>query len=71
MIGVVLLIVFGVAVTGILVEAFVPRRLRYLAQGTLALGGLIAAFVAVIELARDNKKNPEMPIWLENAPPSS
>jgi NADH-quinone oxidoreductase subunit N len=47
-----MLIVFGVAVAGILVEAFVPRRLRYLAQVTLALGGLIAAFVAVIEVAK-------------------
>jgi NADH-quinone oxidoreductase subunit N len=44
-------IVFGVAVAGVLVEAFVPRRARYGAQVTLTLGGLIAAFVAVIEVA--------------------
>ena len=43
-----MLIVFGVAVTGVLLEAFVPRRFRYAAQVTLALGGLAAAFVAVI-----------------------
>ncbi|OBF81293.1 NADH-quinone oxidoreductase subunit N [Mycobacterium sp. 852002-51163_SCH5372311] len=47
-----MLIVFGVAVVGVLVEAFVPRGARYLAQVTLALGGLIAAFVAVIFVAR-------------------
>jgi NADH-quinone oxidoreductase subunit N len=47
-----MLIVFAVAVVGVLVEAFLPRRTRYLAQVTLALGGLIAAFVAVIFVAR-------------------
>jgi NADH-quinone oxidoreductase subunit N len=43
-----MLIVFGVAVTGLLLEAFLPRRFRYAAQVTLALGGLAAAFVAVV-----------------------
>ncbi|OBA80161.1 NADH-quinone oxidoreductase subunit N [Mycobacterium sp. 1164966.3] len=47
-----MLIVFAVAVVGVLVEAFVPRRARYLAQVTLALGGLIAGFVAIIFVAR-------------------
>jgi NADH-quinone oxidoreductase subunit N len=47
-----MLIVFSVAVVGVLVEAFLPRRIRYPAQVTLALGGLIAAFVAVIVVAR-------------------
>ncbi|MGO9509998.1 MAG: NADH-quinone oxidoreductase subunit NuoN [Mycobacterium sp.] len=47
-----MLIVFGVAVAGVLVEAFVPGRLRYLAQVTLALGGLVAAFVAIIVVAK-------------------
>jgi NADH-quinone oxidoreductase subunit N len=42
------LIVFGVAVTGVLLEAFVARRFRYAAQVMLTLGGLAAAFVAVI-----------------------
>ncbi len=46
------LIVFGVAVAGVLVEAFLPRRLRYGAQVALALGGLIAAFIAVIAVSR-------------------
>ncbi|HEY5833731.1 NADH-quinone oxidoreductase subunit NuoN [Streptomyces sp.] len=45
------LIVFGVAVLGILVEAFVPRAHRYLAQVTVAVVGLAAAFAAVVALA--------------------
>jgi NADH-quinone oxidoreductase subunit N len=47
-----MLIVFGVAVLGVLAEAFLPRRIRYVAQVTLALGGLIAAFVAVVVVAK-------------------
>ena len=47
-----MLIVFCVAVVGVLVEAFVPRSARYAAQVTLALAGLIAAFVAVIQVAK-------------------
>jgi len=47
-----MLIVFGVAVAGVLAEAFLPRRIRYGAQVTLALGGLLAAFIAVIVVAR-------------------
>jgi len=45
-------IVFGIAVVGVLVEAFLPRRLRYGAQVVLALGGLVAAFVAVVAVAK-------------------
>src|ERR1700712_1058078 len=45
-------IVFGVAVVGVLVEAFLPRRARYGAQVLLALGGLIAATAAVVVVAR-------------------
>jgi NADH-quinone oxidoreductase subunit N len=47
-----MLIVFSVAVVGMLAEAFLPRRIRYGAQVTLALGGLIAAFVAVVAVSR-------------------
>jgi NADH-quinone oxidoreductase subunit N len=47
-----MLIVFGVAVAGVLAEAFLPRRIRYGAQVTLALGGLVAAFIAVIVVGR-------------------
>ncbi len=45
------LIVFGVAVAGVLVEAFVPRRFRYGAQITLTFAGLVAAFVALLLVA--------------------
>ncbi|MDN5790115.1 MAG: NADH-quinone oxidoreductase subunit NuoN [Micrococcales bacterium] len=43
-----LLIVFGTAVIGVLVEAFVGRERRHTIQATLAVAGLLAAFVAVI-----------------------
>jgi NADH-quinone oxidoreductase subunit N len=45
------LIVFGVAMVGILFEAFLPRRQRYMAQVVLAVLGLAAAFAAVVALA--------------------
>lgn len=48
-----MLIVFGVAVAGVLVEAFLPRPARYGVQVILALGGLVAAVTAVVLLARD------------------
>ena len=43
-----LLIMFGVAVAGVLVEAFVPRAARYVTQTLLAVLGVIGAFVATI-----------------------
>ncbi len=46
------LIVFGAAVAGVLVEAFLPRRVRYPAQVTLSLAGLLAAFGAVVGVHR-------------------
>jgi len=46
-----MLIVFGVAVVGVLVEAFLPRASRYVAQLALSIGGLLAALVAVVVLA--------------------
>ncbi|MDF9814965.1 NADH-quinone oxidoreductase subunit NuoN [Streptomyces sp. SPB162] len=45
------LIVFGAAVVGILVEAFLPRRSRYLGQIAVSVVGLAAAFAAVVALA--------------------
>ncbi|MFE3255635.1 NADH-quinone oxidoreductase subunit NuoN [Nocardia sp. NPDC059091] len=45
-----MLIVFGVAVAGVLVEAFAPRRSRYGIQLVLGLGGLAVALGAVIGL---------------------
>jgi NADH-quinone oxidoreductase subunit N len=43
-----LFIVFGAAVLGVLVEAFVARRSRYVVQTVLALLGTAGAFVATI-----------------------
>jgi NADH-quinone oxidoreductase subunit N len=51
-----MLIVLGAGLVGVLVEAFVPRRLRYAVQVTVALGGLVAAFVAVVLAADHHKK---------------
>ncbi|MCX5311414.1 NADH-quinone oxidoreductase subunit NuoN [Streptomyces sp. NBC_00154] len=45
------LIVIGVAVVGVLVEAFVPRRARYYTQIFLTVVALAAAFAAVVGLA--------------------
>ncbi|WP_406285121.1 NADH-quinone oxidoreductase subunit NuoN [Streptomyces sp. NBC_00209] len=45
------LIVIGVAVIGVLVEAFVPRRARYHTQVLLTVVALVAAFAAVVGLA--------------------
>ena len=42
-----MLVVFGAAMIGVLVEAFAPRTLRYAAQVSVALAGLVAALVAV------------------------
>ena len=47
-----MLIVLGAAVAGVLVEAFLPRQWRYTAQLILSLGGLVAAFAAVVALAQ-------------------
>jgi NADH-quinone oxidoreductase subunit N len=47
-----ILIVFGVAVAGVLVEAFAPRRRRYPSQMALSLAGLLAAFGAVVSVHR-------------------
>jgi len=46
-----MLLVFGAAVIGVLVEAFVSRPLRRPIQLAVALAGLVAAFVATILVA--------------------
>jgi NADH-quinone oxidoreductase subunit N len=46
-----MLIVFGVAVAGVLVEAFMGRQWRHEVQLGLALAGLVAAFAAVVAVA--------------------
>ena len=43
-----MLVVFGAALVGVLVEAFAPRRGRHGVQVGVALAGLVAAFVAVV-----------------------
>src|SRR4051794_30507471 len=48
-----MLIVFGVAVIGVLVEAFLPRGARYRVQLVLAIGGQLAALVAVVKAWMD------------------
>ncbi|CAN5684027.1 NADH-quinone oxidoreductase subunit NuoN [soil metagenome] len=53
-----ILIILGVAVAGVLVEAFLPRKSRYPAQLVLSIGGLAAAFVAVVLLALDLHGSP-------------
>ena len=42
-----ILIVLGVAILGVLVEAFVPRESRYVVQVGLSIAGLVAGLVAV------------------------
>jgi NADH-quinone oxidoreductase subunit N len=49
-----MLIVFGTAMIGVLVEAFAPRALRYAGQVGVALLGLVAALVAVV-IGRDHQ----------------
>lgn len=46
-----MLIVFGVAIAGVIVEAALPRWARYGSQMVLSIGGLLAAFGAVLALA--------------------
>ena len=45
-------IVFGVAIAGVLVEAFLPRQVRYRTQFVLSLGGLGVAFIALVGVYR-------------------
>ncbi len=46
-----MLIVFGVALLAVLVEAFTPRRSRYVAQLGLTIVGLVGALVALVVVA--------------------
>ncbi|WP_296607212.1 NADH-quinone oxidoreductase subunit NuoN [Nocardioides sp.] len=48
-----LLVVFGVACAGVVVEAFVPRALRFVVQTLLAVAGILAALLGTILVARD------------------
>ena len=46
-----MLVVFGAAIIGVLVEAFAPRSARRAAHLVLTLGSLIAAFILTIVVA--------------------
>src|SRR5680860_1107135 len=46
-----LFVVFGVACAGVLVEAFLPRPLRYVVQTVLAFSGLVVALVGTALVA--------------------
>jgi NADH-quinone oxidoreductase subunit N len=46
-----LLVVLGVALVGVVVEAFAPRRVRYPVQTVLAVAGLVGTFVAIVVVA--------------------
>jgi NADH-quinone oxidoreductase subunit N len=48
-----LILVLGVACLGVVVEAFLPRAARYLAQTLLAVAGLVAALVGTIIVGTD------------------
>lgn len=50
-----MLVVFGVACLGVVIEAFAPRSVRYLAQVVLAVVGLAAALAVVILVAKETK----------------
>lgn len=49
-----MLLVFAVAVAGVLVEGFVPRAMRRVIHLVLALGGLAGAFALTIAVALDS-----------------
>ena len=42
-----ILVVFGAACIGVIIEAFLPRERRYLAQVSVALGALVLALFGV------------------------
>ncbi len=51
-----MLILFGAACVGVLVEAIVPRRARHVVQLLLSFAALIAALVMVVDVARDGRR---------------
>ncbi len=52
-----LLILFGAASIGVLVEAFVPRRSRHATQLLISLAALVAAFISVVRVAQSGRRN--------------
>src|SRR6185437_12538473 len=49
-----MLLVFGAAVAGVLIEAFAPRALRRTLHLAITLGGLAGAFVLTIAVSQDS-----------------
>ena len=62
-----MLIVFGAAIVGVLVEAFLPRRRRYLTQVALAVAGLAAALATVVTTDVESIRAP----FVSNSPTRS
>lgn len=62
-----LLIIFGAAIAGVLIEALLPRASRYPLQLVVSLGGIVAAFGAVLYLAGVRFDLSE---WLHTVPPA-
>ncbi len=54
-----LLVIFAVACLGVLVEAFVPRKHRFLVQATLATGGVLVSMAATVAVAYRMKEHGE------------
>jgi NADH-quinone oxidoreductase subunit N len=52
-----LLVVFAIACLGVLVEAFVPRKHRFLVQASLAIGGVLLTMAATIAVAYKLKEH--------------
>nr|WP_245988319.1 NADH-quinone oxidoreductase subunit NuoN [Flexivirga caeni] len=50
-----MLVVFGAALVGVLVEAFLPRSRRYWAQLAITLVGIVASFLTLVLSARNHK----------------
>lgn len=50
-----LFVVFGAAMIGVLIEAFVPRTARYWAQVAVTLLGLVTAFVLLVTVSRHHQ----------------
>src|SRR3954471_1858308 len=60
-----MLVVFGFAVVGVLLEAFLPARLRSVVQLPVALLGLIGGFIAVVALAGAHRLAAEKAVALD------
>ncbi|MET0524145.1 MAG: NADH-quinone oxidoreductase subunit NuoN [Nocardioides sp.] len=52
-----LLVIFGVACLGVVVEAFLPRERRYVTQVGLAGAGVVVALVGTVMIGRDLEKH--------------